>query len=279
MNLEKNSHSINSACIVALHSSASSSKQWKQLSADMEYRYDVLACELPGYQGSDYERCHSKTGMSAVADPILEDIQKIGQPVHLVGHSFGGGVALKIALTRPDLVKSLTLYEPASFHVMNNDDHQDRKSYAEFKQIAQILSSATTAGRPDHGMKAFVDFWNGKNAWEHLSPAAQNNLAKTADLVIADFSNLFSETWGLESLGRLNIPTMMLLGMESPAIAQRTAIQIAGHIPNANFAMLPKLGHMAPVFNSQRVNPHIYQHITQVEKTAYQYNRYQADAA
>jgi len=162
---------------------------------------------------------------------------------------------------------------------MNNDDGEDRELFAGLQQIAHALSAETLAGRPDLGMKVFVDFWNGKNAWEHLSPAAQNNLAKTADLVIADFSNLFSETWGLESLGRLNIPTMMLLGMESPAIAQRTAIQIAGHIPNASFAMLPKLGHMAPVFNSQRVNPHIYQHITQVEKTAHQYNWYQADAA
>jgi pimeloyl-ACP methyl ester carboxylesterase len=158
MNLEKYSHSKNSACIVALHSSASSSKQWKQLAADLEYRYDVLACELPGYQGSDYERCPSKKGMSAVADPILQDILKLGQLIHLVGHSFGGAVALKITLTQPNLIKSLTIYEPASFHIMNNDDGEDRKLFVGLQQIAHALSTETLAGRPDLGMKVFVDF-------------------------------------------------------------------------------------------------------------------------
>jgi pimeloyl-ACP methyl ester carboxylesterase len=140
-----------------------------------------------------------------------------------VGHSFGGAIALEIALTQPSFIKSLTLYEPASFHIMNNDDGEDRKLFAGLKQIAHALFSETKAGRPDLGMKAFVDFWNGEGAWESLSTAAQSNLAKSANLVVSDFACLFHETWNLESLGRLNIPTLMLLGMNSPAIAQRNS--------------------------------------------------------
>ena len=279
MNLDNYAHPKNRSCVVALHSSASNSRQWKQLAADMAYQYDVLACELPDYHGSDYHRRPSIKGMSAVADPILEDIQKLGQPVHLVGHSFGGAVALKIALTRPNMVKSLTLYEPAAFHIMKNDDQEDTKLLAGIKQIAQTLSSQALAGRPDRGMKVFVDFWNGKGAWESFSPAGQNNLAKSADLVIADFLSLFEETWELEYLGRLNIPTKMLLGTKSPAIAQRVAIQIAGNIRGATLAMLPNLGHMAPVSHPHLVNPLIQRHISLIENTMHQDRWYQANAA
>jgi len=279
MKLENYEHSRSGQYVVALHSSASNSKQWRQLTIDMANQHEVLACELPDYPDSDYQRCFSNNGMSAVADPILKDIQKLGQPVHLVGHSFGGAVALKIALTQPNLIKSLTLYEPASFHIMNDDDDEDRNLFSDLKRIADTLSAETLAGRPDLGMKGFVDFWNGEGAWENLSRAAQCNLAKSAKLVASDFSCLFHETWKMKSLGCINIPTMMLVGMNSPAIAQQTAIRIAGHIDNARIEMLPNLGHMAPVFNPQCINPLIHQHIIQVEKTVHPDFLYQANAA
>lgn len=265
--------------VVALHSSASSSRQWKQLAECMEHRFDVLACELPGYAASEYTRCDLHTGMLPVAEPILNDICKFGKPVHLVGHSFGGAVAIKIALARPDLVKSLTLYEPATFHIMNNDDSRDRKHYYGIKQIEQTLASATTTGHADQGMKTFVDFWNGKSAWDSISQSARNHLAGCAKSVIADFSNLFTETWELDCLDQLNIPTLMIMGMDSPAITQRIATQIAGHIRGAKLAMLPDLGHMAPVSDPKWVNPRIHQHIALVERSVKQISWPQTDAA
>lgn len=39
----------------------------------------------------------------------------LGAPVDVIGHSFGATVALRLALERPELVRSLVLVEPVLF--------------------------------------------------------------------------------------------------------------------------------------------------------------------
>jgi pimeloyl-ACP methyl ester carboxylesterase len=45
----------------------------------------------------------------ALAEDLLDVVDQVGTPVHLVGHSFGGIVARSAAITRPDAFRSLTL--------------------------------------------------------------------------------------------------------------------------------------------------------------------------
>ena len=104
------------APIIALHSSASNSSQWNRLKADLEGRFDVYAFDLPGSDHTPLTGDHTRKGAAISASPVIREIEKLGRAVHLVGRSNGGGIAIKIALMRPDLVKSLTVYEPATFH-------------------------------------------------------------------------------------------------------------------------------------------------------------------
>jgi pimeloyl-ACP methyl ester carboxylesterase len=70
----------------------------------------VIAPALPGFGGSDGPpllRIDLKAYSRRIAGLI--DALALEEPVFLVGHSFGGGVALQLATDRPDLVRSLTL--------------------------------------------------------------------------------------------------------------------------------------------------------------------------
>jgi pimeloyl-ACP methyl ester carboxylesterase len=53
------------------------------------------------------------------ARTIIDTIDATDGPIHLVGHSYGGCVALRIAIERPRRVASLSLYEPTVFHLLN----------------------------------------------------------------------------------------------------------------------------------------------------------------
>jgi pimeloyl-ACP methyl ester carboxylesterase len=64
------------------------------------------------------------------ARPIIDLIERVGRPVHLVGHSYGGGVALHIAHRRPDLLKSLVLIEPSAFQLLRRGGDIDRERSA-----------------------------------------------------------------------------------------------------------------------------------------------------
>ncbi|MEP1353445.1 MAG: alpha/beta hydrolase [Tateyamaria sp.] len=252
--------------IVALHSPASSSGQWRQLTADLEGRFDVFAFDLPGYGRLPLTADSSQSGAACTAAPVIREIEKIGRAVHLLGHSYGGGIAIKVALMRPDLVKSLTLYEPAAFHFLKNGNGLDKRL---FQQIASLSAQVSRAAANDNipaGMRDFVDFWNGAGFWDALSMVARDRFSSMIFSVMADFVHGLSETWELVDLVRLAMPTLVMTGLESPELSQHVAIAIAKALPNARIALLPELGHMAPIFQPEWVNDRIFEHVASAER-------------
>lgn len=263
-------HTINSSSVetvFALHSSASSRSQWKDLEKVLGSDYSFSAPNLPGYGNSSIIADSSATGVASIAGPVIREIEKAKLPVHLIGHSQGGGVAIKIALMRPDLVRSLTLYEPATFHFLKNGSTIDRAAFSEICQVSGILSAASASGRPDIGMMQFIDYWNGAGTWKNLPAEQRQKFADQAIVVMSDFARGFEETWTLEDLAEITIPTMMMIGLKSTNVAQHAASRIANAIPGTTTAMLGELGHMAPVFQAQKINRLIRQHILEVENS------------
>ena len=255
---------IFSAPVVALHSSASSGAQWKQLAAELDGRFTVSAIDLPGYGSrmADY----GAPGIDGVADDIIGYLTGFGQAVHLVGHSFGASVALKVALMRPDLVKSLTLYEPVAFHLLENGDAEDRDQFAQVRRISTELSDSAAGGAIDCGLRAVVDFWSGHGTFDRSSEERRRKLSEMVPAVLQDFSRCFSEHWTLEDLSALTMPVLVLTGMDSPEIAQNVATKVANAVPQARLAILPGAGHMTPVHEPEWVNPRIYEHIVHAER-------------
>ena len=70
----------------------------------------VIAPCLPGFGGSDPLPLH-RAGLVDYAHRIARLLEVLGEdgPVFVAAHSFGGGIALQLAVERPDLVRSLTL--------------------------------------------------------------------------------------------------------------------------------------------------------------------------
>ena len=261
-----NSHTPGSP-VVALHSSASNRNQWNALMETLSERHKTFAFDLPGY-GCLTSFDVNGAGMESIAQRVIEDIEKIQQPVHLIGHSYGGTVAVKIALLRPDLIRSLNLYEPAVFHLLDGGESTEQPLLESLQQVAASLRQHIGAGMPDRGMETFVDFWNGKGSWACLPEKSQMKISQTAPTVLADFGNLFAETWEVEALGSIHKPVQVLMGMESPTPAQRVATRVFQSIPGAELVMLPGLDHMAPINTAEWVNPRICQHIARTERSA-----------
>ena len=137
MSTQRNQNAAHDAPVVLLHASASSPSQWSALRTELERRHEVHAMALPGYGGASIRSDVDFKGTAMIAQPIIEQIARLGEPVHLVGHSFGGAVALKVALERPDLVASLTLYEPAVFHLLNPETGADAKTRKSISRIGR----------------------------------------------------------------------------------------------------------------------------------------------
>lgn len=255
------------APIIALHSSASNSGQWDQLVKDLEGRFEVHAVDLPGYGRAPLKGDMSQKGAAISAVAVIQEIETLGRPVHLVGHSNGGGVAIKVALMRPDLVESLTVYEPATFHFLKHGNDVSQKLFQQIQLLSGVATAAAADGSPAAGMQQFLDFWNEDGFWDSLPAQAQDRFASMIPSVMSDFANGFAETWQLKDLSELEIPTLVMTGLESPEIAQHVSVEIAKALPNARIALLPELGHMAPVFQPEWINSRIFEHVANVERS------------
>lgn len=232
----------------------------------MDGHFAVHALDLPGYGRAPLPTDTAQIGAAANATAVIRTIEALDSPVHLVGHSNGGAIAIKVALMRPGLVKSLTVYEPATFHFLADGDAGEQVLFDQIQEVARALAAACASGDAAPGMERFLDFWNATGFWDALPADAHERFTQLAPSVMADFANGFAETWALSDLARLRMPTLVMTGLESPAIAQHVAVAIAKALPNARLALLPELGHMAPVFQPEWVNSRIFEHVANVER-------------
>ena len=104
--------------VVCMHASASSSTQWRALSEALSDRFRVVAVDLYGCGRTAAWPQQRPLGLDdevALLEPVW---RSAGPRFHIVGHSYGGAVALKAALTHGKRVASLTVYEPVLFGVL-----------------------------------------------------------------------------------------------------------------------------------------------------------------
>jgi pimeloyl-ACP methyl ester carboxylesterase len=249
--------------VVALHSSASCGGQWKELVSALEQRYQIYTPDLPGY-GPEVAPAN-EVGIMGDARGIIQLIQGLDEPVHLIGHSYGGAVALKVATMIPSLVKSLTLFEPVMVSLLKDRGIRETESFNHFQYLASELAGAINTGKPEQGMAAFIDFWNGEGFWSTLPEKHKTHFIKLATSVFANFEKAFNETLTVQDLEYLHIPTLLMSGMESPAVTQSICELLSRSIPQSRYAMLPGLGHMAPVTAAEWVNPRIEHHLAEIE--------------
>lgn len=253
--------------VVALHSSAMTGSQWRSLAAFFAGRRQVVTPDLPGYgfaaAPEDHERADS---LAAEAAAVLRAVGSAAPAFHLVGHSYGGAVALKLALAYPWRVRSLSLIEPVVFHLLPQcGGDEDMRLYRGILGVRDRLRGAVAAGWPAHGMAAFVDFWNGAGTWDNCDAAQRQHLAAQARAVVRNFAVLLRETWPLADVARLAVPLLAITGETSPAVGLRLTDKLVDTAPEVTAARIFGAGHMVPVTHADAVNALIERHLRLAE--------------
>ena len=103
--------------VVALHCSGGSSRQWRALAERLEGRATFFAPDLYGTAETGHWHGGHAFRLADEAAPLSATIGGWDGPVHLIGHSYGGALALHLASMRPARIASLILYEPTAFHL------------------------------------------------------------------------------------------------------------------------------------------------------------------
>jgi pimeloyl-ACP methyl ester carboxylesterase len=245
---------------VYVHGLGGSGTNWTDLAALLGTRAAGVAVDLPGFG-----RTRPPTGFdfspAAHADALLCFLAGRNTPVHLLGNSLGGAVALSVAARRPELVRTLTLVSPAM-----PDRRPDPRRMADIRLALALVPGpigeraraglAAVAPRlraeqvvrvcfgdpslvPEHRLQEAADEIVVRNAQEWAREAGE----RTARALVASW-------WGASSwatAARVQAPTLVVWGDRDRLVSPRLAARTVATIPDARLLMLPGVGHVAQI--------------------------------
>lgn len=251
--------------VVCLHSSAASGRQWRRLIAEGGADRHWHTPDLFGHGNRPGWPELMPSQLTVEANGVLAGLPfGADQPLHLVGHSYGGAVALQIALQQPHRVLSLTLYEPVAFGVLPALG-PDEPEWLEIQHVAATLAAALDRGDAHDAARGFCAYWNGHDGWPGLDDTQRQRLADAMPSVRRHFEALFAAHWSDSLLGLLRMPVQLICGTATRASARRVAQSLAGRLPTARLAWLAGAGHMAPITQPAQVNPLILDSLARVQ--------------
>ena len=257
------------APVVLLHSSTGSKGQWRNALEDWSDRYRVIAPDLFGYGDSGPWQGTQPHTLLDEGKIVARMLVRAGRPVHLVGHSYGGAVALRTALEVGRLVASLSLIEPTSFHLLSQASAAEPHAadcLAEIIEVVHDIEQALAAGFPQAAARRFIDFWCGEGAWLRLPVERKWRISSQMQKVRQDFDALLREETSLAKVSALQTPTLIICGTRSPGSTRCLSRIIAETVPGARHRTIARAGHMLPITHSETVNAFILDHMKRAER-------------
>jgi len=242
--------------VVCLHSNASNSGQWRALIDLLATDHHVLAPDLYGAGKSMEWPSDRQITLSEEVRFVEPVLARAGEPFCLVGHSYGGAVALIAALANPKRIGALVLYEPTLFSLAENR-RPSLGSVAGIRNAVRAAANALDAGDCDAAAGHFIDFWVGEGSWQATPPSRKVAIAETMVNVRRWEHALFSEPTPLESFAALTMPILYMLGEDSPESARAVGRVLQTVLPNVQVLELEGRGHMAPITHAEHINAEI----------------------
>lgn len=163
--------------VILLHSSVAGNRQWRSTVEALQDHYHVIAINLFGYgQTTPWpdDREQTIADQSELIQPFID--QAYGD-VALVGHSFGGVVAMTVASQCPDKVSRLILLEPIPFCLLEKAGRLD--AYAEVLRLRDSVKQCGGSGNWEKAAADFADYWNGDSTWVGMSPERQKTFTSS----------------------------------------------------------------------------------------------------
>ena len=233
--------------LVLLHGQPGSAADWQAVMARLPAQLHAVAVDRPGYGASQ----RPAAGFGANAEAVLKDLdeRKVDSAV-LVGHSWGGGVALQVASLAPDRVQAVVLLAgvgPGSVGILDwllaapvigPLSAQIMWRWTPWIARARLAWLARRQRRPLYpGEHIVLQVWGQKSGgaeplWRAFLTEQRALLGELAELETA--------------LPSIDVPVLLLADPADQIVPIMTAQRLASELPNARLRLVAHASHHLP---------------------------------
>lgn len=217
--------------VVLVHGSYATPSTWKKMVERLSLTHHCLAIKLPGHGGTpdplDFASPSVETELTVIEAAVRRFTDR---PIHLVGHSYGGVVALAQALKGSLPVSRLTLFEPVATWVL--DAVGDQAMQAQVHAFLSRYRRDAAAGQP-RVCGQVIDFWGGGDHFAALPPHIQDAMGEMVANNLRHWDVCTQARHTRADLAALDLPTHLICGTRSNAVARAIVDHLHAVLPRS----------------------------------------------
>lgn len=234
------SSSASAPRVVLVHGFTQTAASWDAVASLLEPDHSVVTVDAPGHGRS--------TAVAADLDEGARLLGEAGGRAFYVGYSMGGRLALRLALTEPELVIGLVLIGATAG--IDEDEERRRRRRSDEELAAHVESV---------GVPAFLDRWLSQDLFEGLPQDPDERASRLANtpsglassLRLAGTGTMDPPWW--DSLHSISAPTVVVAGARDERFTALGHRLVAGIGSNARFAGIDRAGHAAHLHDPRAV--------------------------
>lgn len=228
-------------------------------------RFRIIAPDLYGHGRTPPWPDHRGMSVDDEVDLLEPAFRMAGDRFHLIGHSWGGAIALKVALRHLPRLLSLTVYEPALWSLLVADDPESaasREIITNRDETQRMMDTGDFAGAGEY----FIDYWVRPGTWKRMTEARRSSFCSGMCAASPEWYASFHETTPLSAFAALEVPTLLLTGTGSTTPARDITTLLCKVLPQAKLHKIEGIGHMGPVTHPDLVNSAIESFLTDLKE-------------
>ena len=194
---------------------------------------------------------------------MLESVvRRADSRVHLVGHSFGGLVALAVALRKQVRLASLVILEAPGTEILR--DRGEHEHYRAFRQMTKAYFAAFEGGNAE-AIAAMIDFYGGAGTFASWPPRVRAYAVETTSVNILDWASAYGFALPAASLTAVQIPALVIRGGASHPAVQRANALLSECMSRAALATIETAAHFMIATHPNEMGRLIAQHVHRAE--------------
>jgi pimeloyl-ACP methyl ester carboxylesterase len=230
--------------VIMLHGMSTSADSFRELMHLMADDYYLIAPDIPGFGYSENTNPYT---MEHLIEWLADLIERLDLPsAHLVGHSFGGVLAMGQALSYPEKFARMVLVAPAVLVASQYPDWLKKAG-----KNLRLVEAGIVLSRVLLERQIRVPFFDAdsmdESVWERRRTDYANSRASAAAMNAVAFYDV------RPYLAEIKQPTFIIWGEDDPVVPHEHAEKIERQIPNSKIYKVSTCGHIPMLEREQEV--------------------------